>query len=147
MSKTSLKRFKNEKLQEKYREQNDERCEVFKYMKKEEQDLVKRLRVDNPEWLELHHILRQPHYRVDNWSNFIIISSLIHIMAHGGYQREVTTACLYAKWRKAEFDIHELNTAGPKTIRGELSNLMFKLKHKPAYVDMCEQMLKTIPKD
>lgn len=146
MSKTSLKRFKNPELITNYREVNGGRCEVWFILPEREKNEVERLRKTNSEWLELHHILRQPRYKVDNWSNSIIISSIIHGMAHGGFQSEVTTACLYAKFLKAEFDIYELNTAGPKPIRGTIEILQSKLKHRPEYFDMCEQMLATIPK-
>lgn len=147
MSKTSLNRFKNPELIKEYWLDNWTRCEVSGFIPAEDRKEVRRLAGPiQLNKLELHHILRQPHYKVDNWSNVIIIDSVTHRpWGHDKHPNELTVVCLYAKWRKAEFDIHELNTAGPKTVRGEISNLKYKLEHKPAYVDMCEQMLATIP--
>lgn len=143
--KTSLKRFQSSKVLRSYWEENGYRCEVIPHLPTQELGEVSRKRKTNSEYLELHHILRQPNYRVDNWSNSIIISSIVHDMTHGEYQNEITVACLFAKYRKAEFIISELNQAGPKPIRDVVSILRKRLLHRREYVDMCDRMLATIP--
>lgn len=146
---TSLKKkFNNTSLRASYREENGYRCEVWPHLPDCDRHEITGMRKTNTEYgLELHHILRQPKYRVDNWSNFIMISSVVHsAFGHNKRMKELTVACLYAKFCKAEFDIHELSAATAKpTIQNEIMNLRNNLGHRPDYQELCEKMLATLP--
>lgn len=144
---TSLKKFRNSELIKDYWSENGERCEVSGYLTDEDRAEVAKIRKTSDDYgLQLHHILGEKRYKVDNWSNVIIINHIVHMLwGHLKNHTALTIVCLYAKFRKGQFDIHELNTAGAMPIRGSIQKKKFKLKHRPEYVDMCEQMLATIP--
>lgn len=147
---TSLEKYRNAGLIAEYWRENGGRCEAWPFLPDRDRQEVKRLRKTNkPYPLELHHILGDKHYRVDNWSNCIIICPVIHrAWGHSKNPVELRTVCLYAKWRKAEFDIAELNHAGQKdTIRGELFNLRYKLTRRADLQGMCDEMINTLPEE
>ena len=147
-NKTSLGRYRNAELISEYWSENGQRCEVWPLLPERDRVDVERLRKTNTKRsLELHHILGDQHYKVDNWSNVIIICPVIHrAWGHSKNPVELRVVCLYAKFRKAEFDVQELNVAGQKpTIYNELQRLKWKLSHRPEYVEMCNEMLATLP--
>ena len=147
---TSLSKYRDADLIAEYWRENGRYCEVWPHLPDDDRSDVRRMRKTNlNKGLELHHILGGNHYKVDNWSNVIIIDYVVHQpWGHHHNHKALTVACLYAKYRKAEFDVHELNQACQKpTIRNEIQYLKIKLSHKPEYVAMCDEMLNTLPEE
>lgn len=157
-NKTSLKRFRNSDLISDYWKENGHRCELTPYLSDIELAEVKKIRKTNiDKGRELHHILIQPHYKVEYWSNVIILQdySLHQVWGHRNNFTVFSVACLYAKFRKAEFDIYELNVSCKKpTITNQILYFRNEITNKPGYsadcphsryVAMCEEMLATLP--
>jgi len=155
MGKTSLSRFKNESLIRGYWRVNGDRCELSPYLTGEELAEVEVMRKTNiNKGRELHHILLQPHYKVEYWSNVIILEdySLHQAWGHQHNFTALSVLCLYAKLRKAEFDVFELNVCSKRpTITNQILYFRNEISNKPEYksqkrhLDMCEEMLATLP--
>lgn len=144
---TSLSKFKDAELRKRYRAENSRGCEVWRWLAEVDRAIARKAGAEFG--LELHHILRQPHYQYDCKSNFIMIGSRVHhAFGHDGHIFELTAVSLYAKFKKGEFDIAELNQAARRpTIRNELYWIKNHLPHRPEYVAMCDEMLNTLPEE
>ena len=113
---TSLSKYKNPALLERYAAETGGRCELWQWLPEADRKEVQRLRRTNlRKPPEIHHIWYNARHKFDMRSNIVFAEyTTHHAWGHGKNPIELKIVSMYAKWAKndpAEFDLDELRIA------------------------------------
>ncbi len=146
---TSLSKYKDAELLERYAKETGGRCELWQWLPEADRKEVRRLRKTNlTKPPELHHIWYNARHKYDLRSNIVFAEYAIHHpWGHSKNPIELKIVSMYAKWAKndpAEFNLDELRQAAGQCPLAWLGRQKYRYQEGSEWWCLCQEMIEFI---